>query len=164
VLMGESETAGSGACGAYDSGRGGQVLFRVQVHVAAHAAAQAIGGTHAFLDDGRRVHAAKDHARSTTMVKGHRVTVSEVIEHARINALFSNPEVHLTGNTSILPEASDRFFNPPTRQHLAVKCNSIQFHLFFPKVFGRTAEAHAFGSQIFEFTSVPCIRPSNQTR
>ena len=155
VLRGEGEPAGGGAGGTHYSGRGRQVPLREQVHVATHAAAQAIGGPHAFLDDGRRVHAAKDHARSTTMVKGHRVTVSEVIEHARVNALFSDPEVHLTGYTSFLPETSDRFFNPPTRQHLAVECNSIQFHLFFPKVLGRTAEAHAFGSHIFDFTSVP---------
>jgi hypothetical protein len=129
VLLGEGETAGCGACGTYDSGRGGKVVLRVQVHVAAHATAQTIGGTHAFLHDRRRVHAAKDHARSAAMVKGNRITVSEVIEHANVDTLFTDSEVHLAGNASFLPEASDRFLNPPASQHIAVEFNSIQFHL-----------------------------------
>jgi hypothetical protein len=126
------------------------------VHVAAHATAQTIGDTHAFLNDCRRLHAAKDHARSSSMVKGNRITFSEVIDHAGVDALFTNTEVHLAGNTSFLPETSNRFFNPPASQHLAVYCNSIQFHSpsnrllahnqLLSEVFINTAAAQALSS------------------
>lgn len=67
------------------------------------------------------IRSAPDQRRSAAVIKGHCISIGEMIENAGDDALFANAEVQFPRDEPISPEFGCRFLEGPHPRHLEVE-------------------------------------------
>jgi hypothetical protein len=94
--------------------------FRKKVHMSAFTAAQSLRFTQKLAQKQNHVHAPHDQGRCSTVVEGHRIAIPQLQYGAGNDGLFSNAQVHFTGNPAIIPHPGDGFLEQTASEHIFV--------------------------------------------
>jgi hypothetical protein len=64
------------------------------------------------------------------MIEGHGITFTKMTHDSRRYSLFSNAEVHFTGNFTLIPAFSYQLFEPSATEHVPVNTPEIWPHIY----------------------------------